>query len=113
MENKVPEIAISIKTTPALIYTIDDMINMFGDRIKDAIYEDNETIPGTIIKGIIFKEMRKLFRKYKTNKDIIEAYKKYQGYILVPWIIINDTSIIDGKAFSNKMCVNKENYSTL
>ena len=88
MEN-IPEIDLKLETKKVGEYNIDDMIQMFGDRIKPAIHENENGG-----KGLIIVEMRKLFRKWKTNADIKAAYRHYYGYILVPWVIVNNPPII-------------------
>ena len=94
---KTPEITLKLKTEQIGIYNIEDMEKMFGNRIKKAIHieiDDN----GKITKAIIFKEIKKICKPWKFwNKDIREAYKKYQGIILVPWIIINNPPLIQYK----------------
>ena len=65
------------------------MIQMFGNRIKPAIHENENGG-----KGLIAVEMRKLFRKWKTNADIKAAYRHYYGYIHVPWVVVNHSPIV-------------------
>jgi len=75
-----------------IYYDIDDMINMFGKRIKKAIHEGNDGK-----RVIIGKVMARICRKYKFwNNDIKNAYKKYRGNILAPHITINRFPNIDG-----------------
>ena len=87
--SKIPEVTLKMESKKVGEYNIDDMIQMFGDRIMPAIheYEDGG-------KGLIIIEMRKLFRKWKTNADIKAAYRHYYGYILVPWVVVNQPPII-------------------
>jgi hypothetical protein len=71
-------------------YGIDEMISMFGDRIKSAVFKWDD---GS--KGIDAKKMGKLIKKWKFwNKDIREAYKNYYGIILAPYIIVNKPPVI-------------------
>lgn len=88
MEN-IPKIDLKMETKKVGEYNIDDMIQMFGDRIKPAIHENENGG-----KGLIAVEMRKLFRKWKTNADIKAAYKHYYGYLLVPWVVVNHPPIV-------------------
>src|ERR1035437_1467381 len=93
-------------------YNIDDMISMFGDRIKNVTvkFTDNSM-------GIDTKKIAKLIKKWKFwNKDIRKAYKKYYGMILAPYIIVNEPPILitDEHNLINLYNVNKEifkNYS--
>ena len=86
---KIPEIDLKMESKQVGKYNIDDMIRMFGDRIKPAIHENENGG-----KGLIAVEMRKLFRKWKTNADIKAAYKHYYGYLIVPWVIVNRPPIV-------------------
>ncbi len=97
MAKKLPEITLEMESKKVGEYSIDNMIQMFGDRIKPAIFE------GEYGKGLIAVEMRKLFRKWKTNADIKEAYKHYIGIILVPWIVVNNPPVVMCSAEAMKL----------
>lgn len=87
-------------------YNIDDMISMFGDRIKNVTIKFNDNS-----MGIDAKKMAKLIEKWKFwNKDIREAYKKYYGMILAPYIIVNEPPILiaDNNNPSKYYDINKE-----
>jgi len=63
---------------------VDDMIKMFGWRIKRAVYYTEDGKPD----GLISVKMVKLMRWWKFwNNDIKKAYKRYTGMILVPWTV--------------------------
>ena len=100
---KIPEIDLKLETKRVGKYNIDDMIQMFGNRIKPAIHENENGG-----KGLIAVEMRKLFRKWKTNADIKAAYRHYYGYILVPWVVINQPPIVICSPEANKL-INETN----
>lgn len=87
-DEKIPEITLEMESRRVGYYDINDMIRMFGDRIKPAIFEIEHS------KGLVAVEMRKLFRKWKKNADIKEAYKHYVGVILVPWIVVQEPPVI-------------------
>jgi hypothetical protein len=64
-------------------YNIDDMISMFGWRIKSAVYINDDGD-----KGLDSKKLFKLIKSWKFwNSDIRKAYKQYQGLIICPYII--------------------------
>jgi hypothetical protein len=90
MEN-IPEINLTVETKKVGQYNIDDMVKMFGNRIKFGIYYENNKP-----YALICKKMSKICKKWKFwNKDIRKAYKNYSGYILAPYIIINKPAIIN------------------
>lgn len=83
------EINIVTKTVNIGEYNIDDMIQMFGTRIEKAVYQEEN------YKGLDSKKISKIIKKWKFwNNDIRIAYKKYTGYILAPYIIINEPPIV-------------------
>jgi hypothetical protein len=106
MEN-IPEITLDLKTTKVGEYNVEDMILMFGDRITPAIYCDNENR-----KGIIMKEMQKILEK-EENIDIKEAYKNYFGYLLAPYIMMNEPPVIlcDSYALNDLIIPLKSRYT--
>jgi hypothetical protein len=78
------EINVELNSRKIGEYNIEDMIKMFGDRIKNVVFvwEDGN-------KGIDAKKMVKIIRNWKFwNKDIRLAYKNYYGLILAPFLII-------------------------
>jgi hypothetical protein len=76
------EIKLTAKTIK-IATTIDDMVKKFGWRIHKAITYENGKPYG--LKSV---EMVKLTRWWKFwNNDIKKAYKNYQGYLYVPWVI--------------------------
>jgi hypothetical protein len=72
---KIPEINIELTSVTVSGYTIEDMMQMFGYRIQNAIFSDKK---GT--HGLVHKVMAKKIRWWKFwNRDIRKAYKKYMG----------------------------------
>jgi len=105
MEN-IPEIDLKMEIVKVGEYNIDDMIKMFGDRLKNAIYVDENQKP----VGLIMKKMAKKCKKWKYwNADIRKAYRKYYGLLLAPYIIVQGEPIIcysadiDGAAISKML----------
>ena len=84
-------------------YNIENMISMFGKRIKNCIYYENGKP-----MGIISKEIYKLTKKWKFwNNDIAVAYKKYYGNILAPYLFINNPTVIVNDSNNNDILFNK------
>ena len=91
-------------------YTIDDMKNMFGKRIANAITYSESNKNKRIYMGLSTKKMIKICKRWKFwNQDIRKAYKNYIGYIHVPWIIQPTETIImcDNNTIINKKILNK------
>ena len=105
----IPEITLNLKTVKVGEYNIEDMISMFGDRIKSAIYCDNENR-----KSLRTAEMQKLIEKQE-NVDIKEAYKHYFGTILAPYVFMNELPIIlcYGYALKDSKIPIKSRYSVV
>ena len=64
------------------------MIAMFGDRISSAVFIDDKNR-----KSLRMAVMCDIIKE-ENNADIKEAYKHYFGYMLAPYIMINDPQII-------------------
>jgi hypothetical protein len=91
--NNMSEINFKLKTINVGLFNIDNIISLFGDRIKKAIYVDENHN-----SGLISKEMLKICKKWKFwNKDIQLAYRHYYGYILIPYIFIQEKPEIFNK----------------
>lgn len=85
-------------------YNIDDMIAMFGDRIKKAVYYEEHNDRWSLktklqttnkcAKGLIMKKMSSICKKSK-NKDIEEAYRYYIGILIAPYTIQTASPVID------------------
>ena len=109
----IPEINLKSETKQIpnkVSYSIDDMNNMFGKRIVNAITYSEPNNNKRIYKGLSTKKMIKICKRWKFwNRDIRKAYKNYIGYIYVPWIIQSNRTIImcDDNTIINKKILNK------
>lgn len=87
----IPEINLKIETKEIPSdnnINITQMKEMFGKRIKKAIYLTEKNENGHCYEGLIHKKMVRLCKKWKFwNKDILEAYRNYVGYMIMPYII--------------------------
>jgi len=90
-------IKLNIETKEIKGYDITQMNEMFGKRIKHAIYYSEPNSNGRSYAGLIHKKMVKLCKRWKFwNNDIRQAYKKYIGYMLMPYIVVDEKPIISG-----------------
>lgn len=97
MKNKIPEIKLEITTKKVPDddrYTIEDIVKLFGNRIKKAIVEEKNK-NNHIYCGLKSKEMSKICKRWKFwNRDIRRAWKKYFGNIFVPYVIVNKPPVV-------------------
>ena len=86
-------------------YSIEDLQIMFGKRIEKAIHTEYDENGQVKYQALIAKELVKICKIWKFwNKDIKEAYKKYVGHILVPYIINElEPIIIENKQLKSKI----------
>lgn len=77
---------------------IEDLIALFGPRIKRAIYFNGE-----IPESIISTEIYKICRWWKFwNRDIKRAYTRYSGMILFPWTTSQMTHLSSYESLSEE-----------
>jgi len=108
----IPEINLKLETKKIPSdnnLTLEQMKEMFGWRIRRALIQENKN--KHIYGGLSHKKMLRLCKKWKFwNNDIRKAYKRYVGYMYMPYVITYGIPIVLGGDFVPSKSI-KSRYS--